>query len=285
MAKLLIISALQRSGTTALSHVLGAAPGVTRKGEIFHAARKKTDDPNYGRLHLDPTANFFTFRDKLIGKRKALLYPSARNQAYILDAFLDHLLDQKSDWTLVDIKYNGWHHFESIYATPGEPPALLDMLRDRGAAIIHVKRKNLLARWLSDQVAQARGQYHYDPGETPPDTRITVDPQQAIAAMEQTLHLFHRFNQWFTGFSPTLNLEYEKMFVDAALTQDTADYLGGMLGIEIAPDALRPPMDRALGDPAAAVANWDELRAALVATHFAPMAQALDGSDQTALAA
>ncbi|MET0370220.1 MAG: hypothetical protein ABW039_02465 [Sphingobium sp.] len=285
MSKLIVISALQRSGTTALSHVLSSAPGVVRRGEIFHAARKRADHPDFARLHLDPDANFFTFRARLIGRNRALLHPSLDNQVTILDAYLDHLLADAPQWTVIDIKYNSWHHLNGIYAAPGEEPALIAMLRKRGAAIIHMKRQNLLARWLSDLVAQARGRYHFDPGERPAAKRVTVDPARAIAAMEQAQRLMHMHNQWFRGFAATLDMDYEKTFDDSALTPLAADYIRAVLGIDIPPSGWRPPMERALPDPASAVANWPALRAALSGTQFAPMAEMLTTQRSKTLAA
>jgi len=166
MTALLVIAALQRSGTTALAQTLGQSATVENFGEVFHAVRTIEDGLDPAALMLRPEANFFRYKINRLREEPGLAYPSVANQTRLFEGFVAHLAGMSSKPVLLlDVKYNSWRHFDPVFHCPTAPPFLLHLLRSCDARFIHIRRSDQEARWRSERRAIRTGRWHRRVGE------------------------------------------------------------------------------------------------------------------------
>ena len=137
-----VVVSKQRSGTTAFNQALGESRKLTACGEVFHHAVAKT-------LFTRRRFNFFKWRNALDSERLREFYfkdadnPFERGQKRMARAFVEHLLEgAKSPYALIDIKYDSWHHIHRAWQSPGDPPLLMQVLREFDVTYIHIVRQN-----------------------------------------------------------------------------------------------------------------------------------------------
>jgi len=166
-------------------------------------------------------------------------------------------------WTLVDVKYNSWHHFNPIWHTPTAVPHLVTLLKGRGAVLIHIGRRDLLARHVSEQIAIARGAFHFPQGEAPPPIQIDLDPKQVIDALRRAQSLVGHCSAWFQRYRPRIDLVYEKLFREGRIDAAIGKRLGDLLGIATTSSSFPLTLEKAVRSPSEHVRNWGELVAAV----------------------
>jgi LPS sulfotransferase NodH len=258
--KLIIVVALQRSGTTAFCEALGKHEAITSFGEVFHSARSSEDTPLYENLHLVSDANFFDFREKLFHRYPTLSYPSPENVETTLDAFLDHLASMSKGWSLIDIKYNSWHHFETAWATPTRPPHLLKLLRARGATFIHIKRRDLLARYASEMIANKREIFHVKINVEPAHVLIDLSDDQVAANIREARSLIRQFEDWLAPNEVQITVDYENLLVNNTVSYDVIEWLRSATGLDFGAAPWPVHLKKVVESPMSLIRNWAEMQ-------------------------
>lgn len=280
--KLIVLVALQRSGTTAFCEALGRHDEVTSFGEVFHSARSRQDTPLYKNLRLVDGANFFDFREKLFSQFPMLSYPSPENVEAVLDAFLDHLSAMSKGWTLIDIKYNSWHHFETAWAMPARPPHMLKMLRARGAIFVHIKRRDLLARYASEMIANSRQLFHAEKDTELSPISIDLPPDRVSASIREARAMIQQFDAWLAPVEARLDINYEDLLVDNAVSHKVIEWLSSATGLNFDQTPWPVPLKKVVQSPSDLISNWAQLRKKFPPTPLAPESRLLDPDSQVA---
>lgn len=248
-----VIVSYPRSGTHLLRTSLESHPEVVCQAEPFNSDDRRLPYP----LET-PTADVLSgwvFRgDPLAGTRAV---------GFVLQAYHPHALE-----AFPGIRPN------PVWADVWERLAAMEDLR-----VLHLERRNLLARHLSHLMARATGSWHaWDPATVdgvthltgrPPDRqigppqgerpRLTLDPARLALDFEEVARWRRHAEEALAG-RPLLRLTYEELCGDFAAT--TARALA-FLGLEARP--LRPAVARLEErPPERAIENYAGLK-----SHFA----------------
>lgn len=222
MPQLVVIVARQRSGTTALAETLALGSSVESFGEVLHHRQKDATVEAGRALRIRPEAGYFNFKADMLRLEPELTFPSADNQTRLFNDYLDRLGSMTDKrWILLDIKYNSWYHFEHFYTMPGNAPFLLHLLKQRNAAFIHLTRAGSFARYCSEQVALAGGQWHAARGSTSESVSVTIDPVSALADMVESQRQVEIFSRFLNPVRRRVDLRYEETYTDDRLTSAT----------------------------------------------------------------
>lgn len=134
----------------------------------------------------------------------------------------------------------------------------LQSIVDDGFRIIHLRRSNKLAQFLSQRMAEARGQYHKrDDG--PETQRVAVDRQQLIKFMEWRKARDGEEAAALEGLD-FIEVEYERDLEKPSMHQSTIDRILDCLSLERHPaqTSLRKVNKRSFHE---IVENYDEFAA------------------------
>ncbi|MGA0531692.1 hypothetical protein [Hansschlegelia sp. KR7-227] len=276
--RIAVITANQRSGTTAIGRLLGAQPNVRYAGEIFHNVRGPHDDPDYKRFLTVPEANFFTFKQRFVERFPGLVHPTAVNQHAIWKAYCEHLgsLGPATLW-VIDVKYNSWHHLDPVWRNPLIRPGLMELLSRQKAPILHILREDVFAQAVSAERANNLGRWHRQTGEgagaSAGPTRL--DPAKLRRLMQLSTQLTRHYEGLLSYYGTTRTIHYESAFKDQDLTAAARASVADLFGL---PAPLQGPLDlvKGGGDLRGAISNTDEILAffsgdqheALVARHL-----------------
>lgn len=243
------ILALQRTGTNMLGSVLRNTGKVRMYGEVFYP------DLGTGDLAQD-LANglFFPFwRDRIATDPSQLLISDLRIFDSLFTDFLERLYTQVEAGIVgIDVKY------EQVAAFP----RVLDILRYRGIRVIHLERRNYLARILSQMVLNRRVEtgevdVHRSVAKVEP---LTIEPARALAGIRED----EARNRMLRDRAPKdpahyLHVYYEDIVSPGPTLRSILDFLG-LPEVEIAaPDTVKQVPQ----DFSRLIANYDELTAAL----------------------
>jgi LPS sulfotransferase NodH len=228
----------QRSGSTVLTRALQQHPAVRMHGELL---TNSEDEATRRRVH---SVDGRWLTDGGDGA-----------------ALLEHVFAPRGE-AAVGFKLMHYH------AASGPAATAWDLLRRDGAlGVVHLRRDDLLACLVSDEVAQRRKVWHVDadrplPDELPP---FPVSPERCRALFERVDHWIARTRDWF-GDHPLLELEYARDL--AADLSGAAARVFAFLGVApIAVDERLRKIAR-LG-PREQLSNFAELEAAFAGTRWA----------------
>ena len=209
---LVVVCAKQRSGTTALQKTLEKTGLFRNYGEIFH------DD------HQSYEYNYFNFLASNATMRDFIAYPNDSNMNIIFETYLSYLNNSHSQrYTLLDIKYTSWHHFNYIWHEPLERPVLMRLLAECNTQFIHLVRNNLFACYLSSKYAQKVNKYHYERQNTesfPMPEQFIVNVEEARYHMNLLRSHQILFRDWLSSYPKTIELGYEEVFDQDGLSQN-----------------------------------------------------------------
>jgi len=257
-----VICAQQRSGTTALGKALGRTSTIETYAEIFHD--KSGGDPR----------NYFEFLKIDDSNLQYLRYPSQDNRKILFGKYLNYLhnLGRKKHIVL-DIKYNSWHNFDSIWHSPMAPPVLLDFFKSENVNIIHVQRRNLVSQYVSLAYSDASGKYFYtetDRNESDTSKSIYIDTKLLLNSLLVTQATQNLFRSFLRNYPNSLDLYYDEIYNGQRVASEATEKLRSIFHFEdseLTTDQIMTPRR-----PASAVSNREEVLAALAHTPFAEMA-------------
>ncbi len=243
------ILALQRTGTNMLGSILRKTGKVHMYGEVFYP------DLGTGDLAQD-LANglFFPFwRDRIARDPRQLMLSDPTIYDAVLADFLDRLFTQVEPGIVgIDIKS------EQIEAFP----RLFHLMRQGEVRVIHLERRNYLARIVSQLVLNHRmragdADVHRSVAKVPP---LTIDPVTILDWMRDDAARNRMFHDNFAGLPDRyLHVFYEDIATDGTALRKVFDFLG------LADEPIPPPdtVKQVPSDFAGQIANYAEVAAAL----------------------
>ena len=275
---MLVITAFQRSGTTALGEQIGALPDFAYWGEVFHPDGFEAGEIA-AKLRLRPAANWFRFVEDGLpaDHRRGPQSEMAKRDAWA--RYTGRLSGLGSGRrAVIDIKYNSWHHLEPSWSPIGGRPFLMTLMEEQGAGFVHLVRANVLAQALSEVFAHESGLWHRRFGRSAGGEafRCEADIQGLLARMRESRRGTDVIRRMLEEL-PHIELVYEQAF-DARgdLTEGARRALSG-LSVEVKGGEAGPVLGRTGQQPRDWLTNLDEVCAALAGTEFEPLIPATFG--------
>ena len=247
MRRFLVITAGQRTGTTALGSTLGGTGAFRYFGEIFHDAPDRE----------------LSFVDWMRTKQKLWVDMFSREGAEnTAEEYFEYLSDAAGDaLPLVDIKLNSWMTFHPGWTYPDQVPFLLDFLYRHGAVFLFLRRKNLTSQILSEFVARHLGKWHDVTDKDTSNVRFTVPVDEIEERATNIIAAEKLVATSLAGARSVLSLCYEDLYQGGKISSDVTTFLNREFGLSLAD--LQPHMSKNAGDPSALVANYDAVVAAV----------------------
>lgn len=270
---MILITAFQRSGTTALGEQIGAARDFAYWGEVFHPEGYVGQERALA-LRLRPSANFFrVLEEGEPGLRTGP--PSEQRQAAIWKQYVERLgVLSPGRRPVIDVKYNSLHNLQPVWSPPGARPLLLDLVRLTGGVVVHLVRRDTLAQILSEIFAYESDVWHREAGQTADldAFRFQADPDELVSRLRESSRQTAMVRAWL-GDDPVAELVYEDAFTPEGALTDQARAGLSAVGVDLT--ALqRPPVLRRTGQsPRRWLSNADAVARHLDDTEFADLAR------------
>jgi hypothetical protein len=262
----LVVTGLQRTGTSAFRDVLGRVPDVTDCGEICTPLR--------GRQLADES--FFTFlgRDGIASDGARPL--SEGDSWRVVDRYLDYLGELHPGKTLLlDVKYDFLHNFGSASWLFTTRPFLLEFTLRRQLPVLHFTRANLLEVYCSLHYGLASGKWHYVEGETASaSTRLNVDVADCLAWLRSAQTAVELVRGWLRDHPRVAEIGYDQLYSDDGVAHAELRLVERLLRTPL-PAKATPSLVRTPVSYASVVDNLEEVHAHLRGTEFAWMAEAM----------
>lgn len=176
---------------------------------------------------------------------------------------------QKGMRCLFDIKIESLHLIEGNWRMPGPDFHLFHHLRAAQVPVILLTRQDLVARYVSGQVAERRGAYHSYHGSAAQDVdAFEIDLDAIKAQVSQIDATYDTIRKVFAGHAGFVELAYEDLFVPDGDTGNTrfadglSQQMAACLGIDDTFDTT-PRLQKVSGEKGYAdtITNWDDIEA------------------------
>lgn len=254
-----LLLARQRSGTGALGSVLDKQPDIKYLGEIFHP-------DNTGRAD-----NFFTY----LGERASADTSAAMPWRHE-DLFEGYLTDVAARYPdrvpVIDAKYRSLHHLSGGWRGLLETPWLIRHARARGAAIIHLTRRNFVESFVSGRLAEANKVWHATTSDRVSIQSTVVDIRALSHYIDTSAAEVDLVERWLAGTRTLVTLDYCGMIDgDGVLNRSAADDLATLLGVPAFADRSPSFVKQAPASLSASVENIALVSRALSGTPHAWM--------------
>ena len=245
---LLCIVANQRAGTTALQTALGRSGRFLNLGEIFQT--------NDSRL----PGNFVDYaRDRQINLAELATLAGARR---VCEDYLDHIaaLDA-ARVPVIDVKFNSWFAITPFWSYPQDEPLFMRLLKERDAAFVFVRRRDLAGQVLSEEIARHTGVWHgLDADQA--EAGFAVDIGRVRAKARQIVRAERFFAGQLAQYPRCRKVFYEDMFTDGSVQPALARFCLSSFGLDPSVQ-LTPSIVRNAGDKARQIRNHAEAVAAI----------------------
>ncbi|WP_176556304.1 tetratricopeptide repeat protein [Rubellimicrobium rubrum] len=211
-----IVLAAPRTGSTVLGQSVSAAWQTDFFGEVFH---DEPEQDTYG-------GNFFGFRRTLIAAEPSLSVPTLDNQRRLFQRYCEHIQSvSPSGASILDLKYYSWHHLNTCFVLPHEPPTLIDFVREASWPVVHLVRENLFALYCSLKLSQKSGVWHREGGSPSEEgrQRLRIDIDACRLEMDRLQSATAIFNDWFSGYDNYHHLTYERLFTGGAFSSEVEE--------------------------------------------------------------
>lgn len=266
---MLVITAYQRSGTTALGEQLGSDPQLAYWGEVFHPEGYQGRETS-AKLRLRSAANWFRFADDhLPPTLKAGPQDEAkRRESWRL--YAEHLRELGAGRRpVLDVKYNSWLQLEPVWSFIGERPFLFTLLLEQGAAFVHLVRENVLAQALSEVFAFQSGLWHRRVGHGLETEALSfnADIEGLLTRMRISRRETALMREWLRP-TPHVELRYEEAFEEEGGISGGTRAALAALDVHLKEDGQGPVLGRIGQKPRDWLANRDEVMSALSGTEF-----------------
>lgn len=254
-----IVVGQQRSGTTVFIWSLSKSPEIQTFGEVFHDAA------------LDQKSNYFNFLRSFDCEPELKFLPAAEYRRTLFDEYMKRVFSLAgSQVPLLDVKYNSWHHLNTYWHNEEERSNLLQLVMERGYAVLHLYRRNVFEQALSMFYAQQRGAYHVRVAENepePPRMTVRVDCSWARDEMDRSLRNTARFRRFLEGYERVIEIPYEEMMDGDFISNAHGKRIAALLGVKAGPFGPAP-FRKATPPPREVVENAEELKRFFARTQF-----------------
>ena len=168
---------------------------------------------------------------------------------------------------LFDIKVESLHLIEGNWRMPGPDFEFFHHLHQAGVPVVLLTRGDLVARYVSGQVAERRGAYHsYHSNSEAEVGNFAIDLEKLQNQVEQINATHGVIRKVFSGSDSFLELAYEDMFEPGSDPGTTrfkaavADQMADLMGVENHFD-VTPRLQKVSGKKGYAelISNWDEV--------------------------
>jgi LPS sulfotransferase NodH len=247
MPDLLVITASQRAGTTSLGWGLHETGLFHSFNEIFHTVPKA------------PGAFIEWARERELKWHDVQTLEGATAIADAYIAFLKQKAGERIP--LIDIKFNSWTTLTHAWAYPGAVPFFLEYMCGRTPAVIFVRRHDLTAQIISEEIAREVRKWHELEMSDISDLMFSVHPHTAgerarNIIRSETLIL----RQLWDRKVPVLCVTYENLFERGAATSLINAFLQKQFALTDVPQII-PSHTQNTGDKRALVSNYAEIEA------------------------
>jgi len=225
--ELIILCAMQRSGTTVFQRTLEKKDYIISHEEIFHSKRYFPKKNN-----LIP---FFNYANRYYQKYPDRIIKTNENVKSLWSAYYHYLLNNSGDnkYLILDIKYNSWHNLNTIWHYPNDRPFLMRLLENVNPIIIHITRQNVFEQYISTLLARVTGIYHSKTSSSHySKDLLTINPQKCEHYINNVLHLNNSFAKWLKPFNRSIKLDYENIFENNKMTDYTINKLAKYINIK-----------------------------------------------------
>lgn len=259
--RFIVLSAPQRSGTTALQSALSSSPDIDTFFEIFHAEQ------------FNVPSNFFCFLKRHAWAQHLFITPKAENMETLFLRYLRYLSGLKSGRRLIiDVKDNSLHNLDAVWHEPGSPPFLVRLLQKYKIPVLRIQRRNIFLQVISTQLASHHKKYHFKHDEEVPELKVTLKPDSIHRAIVARSKANARVDAYLAGIGRCCRLDYEDIFVDNRLAPEVLPALAGLFGAEVAEiAAYESPFQKINTDPLGRISNSDEVLSYFSSTPYADM--------------
>lgn len=253
-----VMIALQRTGTHALGSVIGQHRDVAYRDEIFSPSRAKTP------------GGYFCFLAEKLKTDPEIVLPD--NSSRRFDQYLDYVEGETDKpISLLDVKYSSTHHFNTAWHPLGRRPGFLDLLEFRKIPIIHLKRRNIVRMTVSNLMAETTRLYTTENAHEIRKTRLQINPERFLARARFLRAEMTLMSRFLDSCPNVITLEYADIFDGNEISRATEKKIVDLLGISNF-EARSPTIIKQIPEPLEdVIANFDELKAVLQSTIFAPM--------------
>ena len=174
---------------------------------------------------------------------------------------------------IIDIKYDQTHLLNTMWHSLDSTPNVLKLIMEHGYRIIHLIRKNLVARQSSFLLAKASGVWvnHNWQSEAAVADKVTVDLSELRNGLIKDHMRIQFFNECFNGYPHILNLYYEDLLKNGMLNMH-ANRLANFLEQPVpTPEQFRPATRKIAPKMKDYIANFNDVAKELKGTPFAAM--------------
>lgn len=260
----ILVTGLQRTGTSVFRAVLSNCEGYFDCGEVLTIARARAQEEEA----------FSTFLREEYKDVEELFLPTHEQRWSMLQKYLGYLQRlHPGKILLIDVKYDFIHNFGPSSWLFTDRPLLLDFCRNKRIPVLNFTRRNLFEVYFSLQYAFAVGKWHYTgtpEGASGTTIRIKAD------ACKRWLMAAHSsvgtVRDWLASQPGSMELVYDELYRDNTITRDYAARLAPVIGCSL--DGARLPFEKTPVDYREVVENLDEVKQALSSTLFASMVNA-----------
>jgi hypothetical protein len=250
-----------RSGTNMLRSMLGSGFSLTDLGEVF---RPKDEAPG-----LD----FFPYLVQRIQANPDDVIPRAETCANIFDGYVASACKGcETSLVLFDLKYPHTHNLNPLWHQPTKQPYILELIKERGYPILHLVRRNVLARLASMKLAKTSGTWvdRSTPQQPLANLKVTLETEQLIDELTSAVKRIRYFEECLIGYPNAMTLDYESIVRDGPKSPDLAKRLATFLDLPL-PEGLEPTTRKIAPSLRAYIANYDEVALTIRGTPFADM--------------
>ncbi len=263
-----VITANQRSGTTAFGRALGQLPRFLYHGECFSPLRSHK-------------TNFFHFLKREIARDPDVIIPQYGSVQRLFDRYrlgfeeyAKEELGVEKYYHIVCIKYDQYYLVSPSFQDLHAPPRLMDYIKNRSIPILHIVRHSLLEQVVSRLYAQKRGLYHSPCGDVSVAPTFAPDPQDLLHRMRRAARLTNIMRSLLKEYPRAWEISYEDLFENNGFSDKARAVSEEWLGMEL--DARPQVTFRKVTPPLRQIiSNADAVVAELAGTEFEAEAQAL----------
>ena len=257
------VIAHQRSGTHYLRSLLDSTRCFTDIGEVFMEWKWSLD---YAAKHWHQNLNYFRYRAEQFQKNPLLSVPTERNVLRVYQDFLSECQSVAAQQVgasrplLIDVKYNSLHHLNKVWAGSSDLPFLLQWIEAGNGTVVHLIRRDVVARTISLMVANAARTFHFFKGKPEEYDPLVLSVSEFKGGVKKSIAHSEVVERWISelGSQRVTTLYYEDISTIDSFLSVGKPAIEKLLGIEL-PKAVKTNLRKGLMDPRSVVTNLDEI--------------------------